>query len=290
MSKVTKAVIPCAGMGTRFMPITKAVPKELLPVIDTPVLAYIIDEAVNSGITDVLIVTSPQKECIKKYFTPDSELEDKMLSAGKQDVYNLLKSIYSRANVHFTYQTQPKGSGDAVYHAKSFTGNEPFCLAWGDDLMVANPPVMGQLISAHEKTGGTIIGVQQMYTDDIVKYGVGDVVSSDGGIHLLKGIVEKPPIDALPSRLASLGRYVVTADAYEAIEKTPTGKGNEYQFTDALNLMCSLGKVYACEFTGKRYDMGDKFGAMTAYTEFALKNAEFGNKYREYIKELAKSL
>ena len=170
MSKVTKAVIPCAGMGTRFMPITKAVPKELLPVIDTPVLAYIIDEAVNSGITDVLIVTSPQKECIKKYFTPDSELEDKMLSAGKEDVYNLLKSIYSRANVHFTYQTQPKGSGDAVYHAKGFTGKEPFCLAWGDDLMVADPPVMGQLISAHEKTGGTIIGVQKVLIKSSVPF------------------------------------------------------------------------------------------------------------------------
>lgn len=290
MVTIKKAVIPCAGMGTRFLPITKAVPKELLPIIDTPVLAYIVEEAVQSGIEQVLIVTSPKKECIKKYFEPDSELEDKLLSEGKIALWETLKNIHSKAEIKFCYQYEPKGSGDAVYHAKDFTGDEPFALAWGDDLMVASQPVMGQLASAYDKCGQTIIGVQRMDSDDIVKYGVAKIASSDGRLHKLDSIIEKPPIDLLPSRLASLGRYVLTKDVYEAIKQTPKGVGNEYQLTDALALLCSQNKAYAYEFEGKRYDMGDKFGAMQAYTEFALKSSEFGVKYANYIKELAKKI
>ena len=289
MAKITKAVIPCAGMGTRFMPITKAVPKELLPVIDTPVLSYIVNEAKESGVTDVLIVISPQKEEIKRYFTRDEELERKLLTAGKEDVVQLLRGITDGLNVCFAYQNEPKGSGDAVLKAKEFVNGEPFYLAWGDDL-IDGMPVMKQLGEAYEKTNTSIVGVQVMDSDDIVKYGVCKVKSSDGRLHELSDIVEKPAIDKIPSRLASLGRYALSPTIFDFIEKTGVGKGNELQFTDALATLCKESKLYAYEFEGKRYDMGDKFGAMQAYTEFALKSEEFGEKYREYLKNLAKDL
>jgi UTP--glucose-1-phosphate uridylyltransferase len=272
------------------MPITKVFPKELLPIIDTPVLSFIIDEAANSGITDVLLVISPLKEDIRKYFTPNSELEEKLVKAGKLDVVELLRSVYAKVNITFAYQNSPLGSGDAVYQAKSFTGDEPFCLAWGDDLICADKPVMSQLISAYEKYDSTIIGAQYMASDEIVKYGVADILSSDGKAHLLRGIVEKPALTNLPSRIASLGRYVVKPEVYATIENTSKGRGGEIQFTDALNATCAKSSVYAYEFEGKRYDMGDKFGSLTAQTEFALKNPEFGEKYRAYIKELALKL
>ncbi len=290
MSKITKAVIPCAGMGTRFMPITKAVPKELLPIIDTPVLSYIVNEAKDSGVTDILIVISPQKENIRNYFTSDKALENKLIESGKADVADILKGITEGINVSFAYQNEPKGSGDAVYKAKEFVGNDPFYLAWGDDLIVNSVPVMKQLGEAFDQSGATIVGVQTMLSDDIVKYGVGDVTKSEGRLHYLKGIVEKPPLNKLPSRLASLGRYALSSEIFDFIEKTPIGKNNELQFTDTLALMCKESKVCAYEFEGKRYDMGDKFGAMQAYTEFALKSAEFGDKYKEYIKKLAENL
>ncbi len=290
MKKITKAVIPCAGMGTRFMPITKVFPKELLPIIDTPVLSYIIDEAAESGIEDVLLVISPLKEDIRKYFTPNAELEDKLHAAGKDDVVKLLRNVYAKVNITFAYQYSPLGNGDAVYRAKPFTGDEPFCLAWGDDLIYAAKPVMGQLIGAYEKYDASIIGGQYIESDDIVKYGVADIKKSDGRAHLLRGIIEKPALSELTSRIASLGRYVIKPEVYAAIENTPKGRGGEIQISDALNACCKEGAVYAYEFEGRRYDMGDKFGSITAQTEFALKNPEFGDKYREYIKELASRL
>lgn len=290
MKKITKAVIPCGGMGTRFLPITKAVPKEILPIIDTPVLSYIVDEAIAGGITDVLIVLSKGKEAIKSYFAPSPELEDMLMSSGKEGYAKLLKSIYSRANVSFTYQPTPKGSADAVYQAKSFTGDEAFCLAWGDDLIVNDPPVMGQLAGAYEQYGTSILGVQYFGGDDIVKYGVAKIAESFGRAHRCLGIVEKPALSEIPSRLTSLGRYVLTPAVYDEIERTKPGKGGELQLTDTLNAMCSSEGVYAYEFEGKRYDMGDKFGSATAQVEFALKHAEIGDRFREYLKELAKTL
>ena len=288
MNKITKAVIPCGGMGTRFLPITKTLPKEMLPVIDTPVLSYIVEEAALSGITDILIIINEKKKDIKKYFSPDPELEDALLAAGKTTYLQRLKNIYSMANISFAYQPKPLGSGDAVMRAKSFTGDEAFCLSWGDDLIEAAPPVMKQLIGAFEKTGCPIVGVQRMDGDDIVKYGVAKVSESSGKLHRLEGIVEKPPITELPSRLASLGRYVLTPAVYDSLGKITPGLGGELQFTDALKLMCP--DVYAYEFDGKRYDMGDKFGSMQAITEFALKNEEIGEAYRKYLKKLAETL
>lgn len=289
MKQITKAVIPCGGMGTRFLPITKTMPKEMLPVIDTPVLSYIVEEAAASGITDVLIIINQKKQDIQRYFTPDRELEDTLEKAGKTVYLDRLKRIYSMAEVSFAYQPLPLGSGDAVMRARPFTGDDPFCLAWGDDLICAEKPVMRQLAEAFSDVGKPIVGVQRMDTDDIVKYGVADAAQVTGRLHRLNDIVEKPPLSALPSRLASLGRYLMTKDIYDAIAATSAGLGGEIQFTDALRKLCP-GGLYAYEFEGKRYDMGDKFGAMQAATEFALKNSEIGLKYREYLKQLVKTL
>lgn len=290
--KITKAVIPCGGMGTRFLPITKAVPKEILPVIDTPVLAHIVNEAVNSGITDIMIVLPHGKAAIKEYFAPNAKLEDALSKAGKTEFLQIVKNTYSNANIVFGLQEKPLGSADAVAKAKPFTGEEPFCLAWGDDLICAEKPVMGQLSKAYEKCGTGIIGVQTWAGDDIVRYGVADVDKTptfDGRLYNCRGIVEKPPIDKLPSRLAALGRYVLTRDVYAYIEKTTPGKGGELQLTDTLNMMCEDGKMYVYDFEGKRYDMGDKFGAVQATVEYALKGP-FKDEMREYIKRLAKTL
>ncbi len=288
--KITKAVIPCGGMGTRFLPITKAVPKEILPIVDTPVLSYIVDEAIESGITDILIVINSQKEMIKNYFTPSNELEDKLLSAGKTEYLEILKKIYSRANITFAYQPTPKGSADAVLQAEKFTGDEPFCLAWGDDLILGEPPVMSQLANAYEKYGASILGVQKVLTDDIVKYGVAKISESDGRAHKCEGIVEKPALSEIPSRLTSLGRYALDKNVYEAIRNTKPGKGGELQLTDSLNDMCSKSGVYAYEFEGKRYDMGDKLGSLIATVELSLKNAEYGERFKTYLKDFVKNL
>lgn len=286
---IKKAVIPCGGLGTRFLPITKAVPKEILPVVDTPVLAFIVNEAIDSGITDVMIVLPEGKAAIREYFAPNDKLEAALAAAGKTELLEVVKRTYSRANIVFGLQEKPLGSADAVSKAKSFTGGEPFCLAWGDDLIVGDKPVMGQLIDAYEKCAGGVIGVQTWSGDDIVRYGVADVVKGDGRLYACRGIVEKPPIDKLPSRLAALGRYVLTPDVYDYIERTAPGAGGELQLTDTLNMMAADGKMYVYDFEGKRYDMGDKFGAVQATVEMSLKSP-FGDKVREYIKSLAKTL
>lgn len=286
---MNKAVIPCGGLGTRFLPITKTVPKELLPIVDVPVLSHIISECTASGLSEILIIISPNKEIIKDYFRPNDELRDKLASAGKTDLVHILDDALTKADIRFVTQEKPLGSAHAVSLAKSFTGDEPFCLALGDDLTINEPPVALQMVKAYEKTNSTIIGVQRCDTDDIVKYGVADIKSNEGAFNLLNGIVEKPPLSALPSRLACYGRYILS-DIYRYIEKTPIGKGGEYQLTDALELQCKKSRVYAYEFKGKRYDMGDKFGSLKAAIELSLKRDDFGADLKNYIKELAATL
>lgn len=286
-TKITKAVIPCGGMGTRFLPITKAVPKEILPVVDTPVLAYIVDEMIASGITDVMIVLGRGKESIKQYFTPSPVLEQALEKAGKTEFLRIVRNTYSRANIVFAYQEKPLGSGDAVMKARDFTGQEPFVLAWGDDLIHASTPVAAQLIAAHEKTGKSVLGVQTVNTDDITKYGVAKVGSACGRTYDCLSIVEKPPLDRLPSRLAALGRYVLNPEIYGKIENLTPGAGGEIQFTDALNALCGAGGVCAYDFEGRRYDMGDKFGAVVATVEYALRSPEYGDRLRAYLADMA---
>lgn len=290
MTKITKAVIPCGGMGTRFLPITKAVPKEILPVIDTPVLAHIVNEAVDSGITDILIVLGRGKTAIKRYFTPTPQLEDALQKAGKTEFLEIVKKTYGRANISFARQEKPRGSGDAVRMARKFTGSDPFVLAWGDDLIYAQTPVMRQLMDCCERTGKSVLGVQTVADDSIVKYGVAAVGAADGRTYECLSVVEKPPLDALPSRLAALGRYVLTPAIYAEIDKLKPAAGGELQFTDALNALCAREGVYAYDFEGRRYDMGDKFGAVQATIEYGLRSRDMGNNLRAYLKELCKTL
>lgn len=285
-----KAVIPCGGMGTRFLPITKTVPKELLPIIDVPVLSYIIDECVDSGISDILIIINPQKRIIKDYFSHNDVLYKTLLGAGKTELVDLLSSAEKKAEISFVTQEKPLGSAHAISLAKPFTGDEAFCLALGDDLTVSRDiPVVKQLINAYNEVDSSIIGVQSCNTDDIVKYGVADVFSTNGKFSLLKGIVEKPSLNSLPSRLACYGRYILK-DIYSYIGRIKPGKGNELQLTDALTLQCKDTSVYAYEFDGNRYDMGDKFSSLKASIELSLNRNDFGNDLKEYIKTLAKSL
>jgi UTP--glucose-1-phosphate uridylyltransferase len=292
MTKVTKAVIPCGGMGTRFLPVTKALPKELLPVVDTPVLAYIVDEAVKSGITDILIVLGRGKEMIRNYFTPSSELEEKLLAQGKEDQVKILKRINEGVEISFAYQLEPKGNADAIYQAKSFTGDEAFALAWGDDLIINDTPVMSQLATAYEKYGKMILGVQRYDGDDIVKYGVAKISESFGRAHKCVSIVEKPSLSEIPnlSRLTSLGRYVLDARIYKEIENLKPGRGGELQISDALNSLCHTDGVYAYEFEGKRYDMGDKLGSAIATVELGLNHPEIADGFKAYLKEFVKTL
>ena len=286
--KITKAVIPCGGMGTRFMPITKAVPKEILPIVDTPVLAHIVNEAIDSGVTDVLLILGQGKEAIREYFSPNPRLEEAL--AGKPALLELLKSTYSRANIVFGTQPVPKGTADAVYRAKSFTGDEPFCLAYGDDVIYNDGrPVMGQLIDCYGTFGKTVLGVQYVEGDEVAMYGTAKIGKSYGRAHECLGMVEKAPVDRIPSRYASLGRFVLSSGVYDEIEKTPAGKNNEFQLTDTLNRMCSTEGVMIYDFEGRRYDMGDKFGAVTATVEYALRSAEYGGKLRDYLRELVKT-
>ena len=288
---VTKAIIPCGGQGTRFLPITKALPKELLPIIDIPSLGYIVDEAAASGITDIMLVLAPGKEAIKEYFVPNPKLEDSLEKAGRGDLAATIKGIAKKVNIVYGYQMQPRGSGDAVLQAEGFTGKEPFCLAWGDDVIDADPPVMGQLINAYNQANTHIVGVQYWAGDDITKYGVAKLEQPYGGkasaARLFKtvGFLEKPPIELLPSRFAALGRYLLTNEIYDEIRRTPPGKNGELQLTDAINSLCVKSKVYGYDFEGRRYDCGDKLGFVKAVVEFGLKR-EFGDELRRYLKDL----
>ena len=282
--KIRKAIIPCGGMGTRFLPITKALPKELLPVIDTPVLAYIVEEIVDSGIDEILIILGKGKDAIKEYFTPNKKLEKAL--EKKPELLELVRDINRRAEIRFGLQKEPRGSGDAVMQAREFTAGEPFCMSNGDDLIVSDVPVTKQLCDAYEKTQGLILGVQQVAAEETSKYGIIVPKKMEGKTVWCDGIVEKPKSDP-PSRFAALGRYVLTPDVYEYIERTKP-VGGEIQLTDAICGMMKDNKVYAYEFDGRRYDMGDKFGALTATVDFALRRAEFKDKLKGYIKALLK--
>lgn len=281
--KVTKAVIPCGGMGTRFLPITKSVAKEILPVIDKPVLAFIVDELIDGGITDIQIILGRGKEAIRDYFTPSPFLED---AVKDKPIAKVLKSIYSRANITFALQPEPKGSGDAIARAKAFTGDEPFVVANGDDLIVADVAAARQLIDAYDKTKLSIVGVQRVAKEETDKYGIIVPRSVDGRVIPCSDIVEKPKSNP-PSEYAALGRYVFTGEIYEAIEHVKPDEKGEIQLTEAIRTLMRANKVAAYEFEGRRYDMGDKFGALTAAVDFALKNEEFGERFKQYIKSVS---
>lgn len=285
-TRIRKAVIPCGGMGTRFLPATKAIPKEILPVIDTPVLSYIVDELVSGGIDQIHIILGTGKQTIKKYFVPSPRLEKAL--KNKPELLQKLMDITKKAEITFGMQKHPRGSGDAIMCAKEFTGSEPFIMANGDDLFACDVPAAKQLCDAYNIHPALVLGVQQVREAETGKYGIVDPNGIDGRFVWCKGMVEKPKSNP-PSRYAAVGRYVLTPEIYEYIKQVKMANG-EIGLTDAIYAMIADDKVYAYELYGKRYDMGDKFGALTATVDFALKNPDLKEKFAEYLKSVTEGL
>ena len=286
--KVTKAVIPAAGLGTRVLPATKAQPKEMLVIVDKPSLQYIVEELVESGIKDIIIVTGRNKNSIEDHFDHSYELEDTLKKNNKNILLEKVEDISSMANICYVRQNHPKGLGHAILKAKSFVGNEPFVIALGDDIVYNDVPVAKQLIDSYSKYGSSIVGCQEVKESDVSKYGiVKPLLSLDEKTVEMEDFIEKPSIDEAPSKLACLGRYLLTPKIFDYLEKTEPGKGGEIQLTDAIVAMMKDGeKVLAYNFEGKRYDIGNKFGLLKANIEFGLRNEETREELLEYLKSI----
>ena len=286
--KVTKAVIPAAGLGTRVLPATKAQPKEMLVIVDKPSLQYIVEELVESGIKNIIIVTGRNKNSIEDHFDHSYELEDTLKKNNKNILLEKVEDISSMANICYVRQNHPKGLGHAILKAKSFVGNEPFVIALGDDIVYNDVPVAKQLIDSYSKYGSSIVGCQEVKESDVSKYGiVKPLLSLDEKTVEMEDFIEKPSIDEAPSKLACLGRYLLTPKIFDYLEKTEPGKGGEIQLTDAIVAMMKDGeKVLAYNFEGKRYDIGNKFGLLKANIEFGLRNEETREELLEYLKSI----
>ena len=283
MKKVTKAVIPVAGMGTRFLPITKSVAKEMLPIIDKPTLSYIIDEAVASGITDILLITSPYKKIIEDYFDINYELEKRMEEKGKTDELKILASIKGNVNIYFIRQGEPLGSGHAIKLAKTFIGNDPFAVLYGDDIMKSNVPALKQLVDIYEKYDCNVIGCMEVDKDLVSRYGI--ISFDDESTNKIKTIIEKPKKEEAPSNIAGLGRYIVKPEIFNILEKLSTGVGGEYQFTDAMKELMKEQDFYACIMDATYYDTGSKLGYLKATIDYALERDDLKESLKEFLKE-----
>lgn len=289
--KVTKAVIPAAGLGTRVLPATKSMPKEMLTIVDKPAIQYIVEEAVNSGITDILIITNRGKGIIEDHFDRSPELEERLLASGKEDVYEQVVSISRLANISFIRQKETKGLGHAVRCAKSFVGNEPFAVLYGDDVIIGEDPACGQLIRAYEKYGKAVVGIKEVPADAISKYSSLKVEKLEDNLYNCTDMVEKPKTkEEVLSLYSILGRCVLTPDIFDVLDNTAPGAGGEIQLTDAMKALAQTIGITGVDFTGKRYDMGDKLGILQATVEIALQNPALGDTFRTYLKELAKTL
>ena len=286
--KVKKAVIPAAGLGTRFLPATKAQPKEMLPIVDKPAIQYIIEEVVNSGIKEILIITGKHKKSITDHFDRNIELEMALKEKQKDDLLEIVEDISSLVDIHYVRQKKPKGLGHAIHCAKTFVGNDPFAVLLGDDIVVSEKPVIQQMAEIYEKEEKPIIGVQKVPHQDVSKYGVVKYKSQKDKVYEVDQLVEKPPVDKAPSDLAIMGRYIITPDIFEILENTKPGKGGEIQLTDALNELAQRRALQAYEFDGKRYDVGNKLGFLKATVEFALERDSLSSEFKKYLKELLK--
>ena len=284
--KIRKAVIPAAGLGTRFLPATKAQPKEMLPIVDKPTLQYIIEEAVDSGIEEILIITGRNKKSIEDHFDKSVELELELEQKGKKELLEIVRDISKMINIYYIRQKEPKGLGDAIYCAKSFIGDEPFAVMLGDDIVDNDVPCLRQLMDAYEEYRTTILGVQKVDIENTNKYGIIEAKHIEDRVYKVKDLVEKPDIDKAPSNIAILGRYIITPEIFDILEDLPTGKGGEVQLTDALKLLSKREAMYAYDFEGRRYDVGDKLGFLEATVDFALKRDELKEKFMEYLKKV----
>lgn len=286
--KIKKAVIPAAGFGTRFLPATKAVPKEMLPIIDKPTIQYIAEEAAAAGIKDLLIITSRGKDAIVNHFDKAFELESVLARDGKEEMLEAVRAVSDKINVHFVRQHEQKGLGHAVLCARSFVGNEPFAVMLGDDVVVSEKPCIGQLIEQYEKYNATVLGVQQVGMEHVSKYGIVDCENIEGRMYKLNSMVEKPKREDAPSDIAVLGRYVITPAIFDCLEKTPKGAGGEIQLTDALVMLAESENMYAYDFEGRRYDIGNKQGFLQATVDFALSRGDLKDEFMKYLKNVVK--
>lgn len=286
MSTIKKAVIPVAGFGTRFLPFTKAMPKEMLPIIDKPTIQYIVEEAVASGITDLLFVTASHsnKRAIEDHFDSNLELETILERKEKHLFLEMIKDISSLANIQYVRQKEAKGLGHAIACAKTFIGQDDFAVLLGDDVVVSEKPVTRQLIDAYDKTGTSIMGVQEVKDEDVNKYGIVKLAKKDSELEQMTDFVEKPELKDAPSNRAVLGRYILTNKIFKYLETQEIGAGNEIQLTDAVKRLMDEEKVYAYTFSGKRYDIGDKVGFLKATVDFALSRDELKDEFREFLK------
>lgn len=283
--KVRKAVIPAAGLGTRFLPATKAQPKEMLPIVDKPTLQYIVEEAIDSGIEEILIITGRNKSSIENHFDRSIELELSLKESGKTEELELVQEISDMVNIHYIRQKEPKGLGHAIHCAKSFVGNEPFAVLLGDDI-VYNPdyPCLKQMIDCYEQYGTTVLGVQEVEKENVSKYGIVDGSQLRDRIYEVKDLVEKPSMEEAPSNIAIMGRYVINSRIFDILEKTKPGKGGEIQLTDGLKTLANEEKMHAYIFEGKRYDVGNRLGFLEANIEYALRIDGLGDRLRAYLK------
>lgn len=289
--KVRKAIIPAAGLGTRFLPATKAQAKEMLPIVDKPTIQYIVEEAVAAGIEDIIIITGRNKKSIEDHFDRSPELEMELENSGKDAFLTMVKDIANIANVYSVRQKQPRGLGHAILTAKSFIGNEPFAVLLGDDIVCSQTPCLKQLIDVYDKTGANVLGVQTVAHENVCKYGIVDGEQVEDRLYKVNDMVEKPPVDKAPSDVAILGRYIINPDVFEYLETQGEGAGGEIQLTDALKRMTQDGKpMYAYDFKGTRYDVGSQIGFVQANIEYALRDERLKDELSEYIKALSKDI
>ncbi|GEP19071.1 UTP--glucose-1-phosphate uridylyltransferase GalU [Pediococcus argentinicus] len=290
MKKVRKAIIPAAGLGTRFLPATKASPKEMLPIVDKPTIQYIVEEAKKSGIEDILVVTGKGKRAIEDHFDSVPELEENLKAKGKSEMLKLVDQT-TNINLYFIRQSHPRGLGDAVLTAKAFVGDEPFVVMLGDDLMEDKVPLTKQLVQSFEETGASTLAVMPVPHEEVSKYGVIDPQEKvSDTLYNVANFVEKPDADKAPSDLAIIGRYVLTPEIFDVLEHQKPGEGNEIQLTDAIDTLNKKQRVFAHVFTGDRYDVGNKFGFLKTNVEFGLKHPEVKDELRQYIKDLGHKL
>ncbi|MDZ5000283.1 UTP--glucose-1-phosphate uridylyltransferase GalU, partial [Clostridium perfringens] len=280
---VRKAIIPAAGLGTRFFPATKAQPKEMLPIVDKPTIQYIIEEAVASGIEEILVITGRNKKCIEDHFDKSVELEMELEKNHKEDLLELVRDISDLVDIHYIRQKEPKGLGHAILCAKAFVGNEPFAVLLGDDVVDSEVPCLKQLMDCYKEYKTSILGVQTVAREDVNKYGIVDGIHIEDRVYKVKKLVEKPSIDEAPSNVAILGRYIITPHIFEILTNTAPGKGGEIQLTDALQTLIESEAMYAYNFEGRRYDVGDKLGFLQATVEYALKREELREPFIQYL-------
>ncbi|PTG48170.1 UTP--glucose-1-phosphate uridylyltransferase [Staphylococcus cohnii] len=286
MKKIKKAIIPAAGLGTRFLPATKAMPKEMLPILDKPTIQYIVEEAARAGIEDIIIVTGKHKRAIEDHFDNQKELEMILEEKGKTDLLEKVNYSTELANIFYVRQKEQKGLGHAIYSARQFIGDEPFAVLLGDDIVESTQPAIKQLMNTYEETGKSVIGVQEVDENDTHRYGIIDPLSKSRRQYEVNQFVEKPKQGTAPSNLAIMGRYVLTPDIFEYLANQGKGAGGEIQLTDAIERMNKESQVYAYDFEGERYDVGEKLGFVKTTIEFALKDQEMKVALTQFIKQL----